>query len=110
MKEKRIRIGIILGVSISLMSISATLSGKTQSQVPESLNPSFADNSPKIDGSLDDEIWKKSPHSKNFITYNPAYGEVLPQKTEVWIDIIHLIFDAPTFQIAGYASIFPCSE
>ncbi|MDH5715120.1 MAG: carbohydrate binding family 9 domain-containing protein, partial [Candidatus Aminicenantes bacterium] len=40
---------------------------------------------PKIDGSLDDEAWEGSPLTKEFITYNPLYGEVLPQKTVIWL-------------------------
>ena len=41
---------------------------------------------PKIDGSLDDEVWQQChPLSKDFITYNPMYGEVLPQKTVVFM-------------------------
>ncbi len=41
---------------------------------------------PKIDGDLEDEVWQKTqPLAKDFITYNPLYGEILPQKTVVWL-------------------------
>jgi hypothetical protein len=41
---------------------------------------------PRIDGSLDDHAWKAAPQPLGeWITYNPAYGETLAQKTEVWV-------------------------
>ncbi|TKJ33480.1 hypothetical protein CEE39_03870 [bacterium (candidate division B38) B3_B38] len=40
---------------------------------------------PKIDGSLDDEVWQSPPLAKEFISYFPLYGEVLAQKTVVWL-------------------------
>ena len=85
MKKKFTSVGIAIVFSICLVSVNTSLSGKTPSNNPGILNPPFADTSPRIDGSLDDEIWKKSPLGETFITYNPAYGEKLPQKTEVWM-------------------------
>ena len=41
---------------------------------------------PRIDGSLDDHAWKSAPQPLGeWVTYNPAYGEKLAQKTEVWV-------------------------
>jgi hypothetical protein len=41
---------------------------------------------PRIDGSLDDQAWQTAPQPLGeWITYNPAYGERLAQKTEVWV-------------------------
>ena len=85
MNKDILRKKISVALLISFISISLSLSGKTQSQGPGVFNPTLASTSPKIDGSLDDEIWKKSPLTEDFITYNPAYGEVFPQKTEVWM-------------------------
>jgi hypothetical protein len=39
----------------------------------------------KIDGDLNEEVWNQASLSKDFITYQPVYGEVLAQKTEVWM-------------------------
>ncbi|HVR70001.1 MAG TPA: DUF5916 domain-containing protein [Vicinamibacteria bacterium] len=40
---------------------------------------------PSIDGRLDDQAWQTPPLPLGeWITYNPAYGEKLAQKTEVW--------------------------
>ena len=76
---------MVIGFMAALTNINTVLRGNTRSQFPEVLNPPFADVSPIIDGSLMDEIWKRAPLAEAFITYNPAYGEVLPQKTEVWM-------------------------
>ncbi len=51
----------------------------------KTIYPEAAKTAPKIDGSLDDETWQSSPLEENFITYNPLYGEQLPQKTIVWV-------------------------
>jgi hypothetical protein len=41
---------------------------------------------PAIDGVLEDATWKNSPLSLGeWLTYNPAYGEKLAQKTQVWL-------------------------
>jgi hypothetical protein len=77
--------GIAVALFISLVGIRFPLHGGFSSSDPGILNPHFAGSSPKIDGSLDDKIWQNPPLRENFITYNPAYGEVLPQKTEVWM-------------------------
>jgi len=50
---------------------------------------------PTIDGRLDDQAWQTPALPMGeWITYNPAYGEKLAQKTEVWVtyDEKHLYF------------------
>ncbi len=79
------RPGIAVVLFISLTGIRFPLFGKSLSNNPGILDPPFTESSPKIDGNLDDEIWQNPPLRENFITYNPAYGEVLPQKTDVWM-------------------------
>jgi hypothetical protein len=39
---------------------------------------------PQIDGKLDDETWQVEPLQRDFISYSPIYGEILPYKTLVW--------------------------
>jgi hypothetical protein len=46
--------------------------------------PDFTDEDIKIDGKLNEKVWSHPPIIKKFKTYHPAYGEVLPQDTEVW--------------------------
>jgi hypothetical protein len=85
MKAKLLHPGIAIGLFISFVGIRFPLYGESLINDPGILNPPFATAPPKIDGNLDDEIWKNPPLRENFITYNPAYGEVLQQKTEVWM-------------------------
>ena len=85
MKKKPLSRKIAVGFFVSLISMGIPVHGDSPLKNPEVLNPSFADSSPKIDGNLDDIIWQSPPLKEEFITYNPAYGEVLPQKTEVWM-------------------------
>ncbi|MBN2356060.1 carbohydrate binding family 9 domain-containing protein [candidate division KSB1 bacterium] len=49
---------------------------------------------PQIDGILDDEAWKYAKLDTSFLTYNPTYGDTLPQKTLVYLayDVDHLYF------------------
>lgn len=50
------------------------------------LYPKMAKIPPKIDGILNDPVWQQGPIINDpFIVNNPVYGEVLPQKTEVYI-------------------------
>jgi hypothetical protein len=85
MKKKKFYTGIVVGLALCQLCTNLILHGKSRPIDPGILNPAFAGSTPKIDGNLDDEIWQNDPLRENFITYNPAYGEVLPQKTEVWM-------------------------
>lgn len=51
---------------------------------PHATSPYQTGAAPRIDGELDDEAWQVPPLNKDFITYNPRYGDILPQKTLVW--------------------------
>jgi hypothetical protein len=58
----------------------------TVKQTIKVLKPVAAKVPPQIDGLLDDEAWKAGPLVDDiFITYNPLDGDVLPQKTQVWM-------------------------
>lgn len=39
---------------------------------------------PTIDGELDDAAWQNQPLQKDFVSFDPLYGEVLPFPTLVW--------------------------
>lgn len=50
------------------------------------LIPVLADKPPVIDGVLDDAIWQSGPNIEDaFISYYPADGVKIPQKTLVWV-------------------------
>jgi hypothetical protein len=53
---------------------------------------------PVIDGILDEAVWQKEPIIDDvFISTNPSYGEILQQKTKVWI-----AYDADNIYFAFY--------
>jgi len=45
-----------------------------------------AGTAPAIDGSLDDEVWRREPLSLGeWRSYNPLHGDSIPQRTRVWV-------------------------
>jgi hypothetical protein len=59
------------------------------------LHPYLITTPPTIDGILDEEVWKNDPTLDDvFIIIDPAYGEILPQKTKVWVayDVDNIYF------------------
>lgn len=54
-------------------------------ETPQILKPDSISTPPQIDGLLEDDAWQTSALNQNFKTYNPTYGENLPQKTVVWL-------------------------
>ena len=70
---------VVMGFNISLFSETSR-----QNIVP--LYPYRVTESPNIDGKLDEAVWMNPAQVDDvFITYNPTDGEVLPQKTRVWL-------------------------
>ncbi len=55
----------------------------------------------KIDGVLSEKIWGLPPISEEFITFLPVFGEVLDQKTKIWMayDNRNLYFAFKCFDI-----------
>ncbi|MGB6865210.1 MAG: DUF5916 domain-containing protein [Candidatus Aminicenantaceae bacterium] len=51
----------------------------------ESLQPLRTDNPPKIDGKLDDSIWKSAPSVTGFKTFHPDFGIDMPERTIVYM-------------------------
>ncbi len=80
---KKILVFIIV---ILFFNLNIYLETEKSKQKIIKLVPVLAKTAPVIDGKLDDEIWK-SPASVDdvFITYNPTDGDILPQKTKVWL-------------------------
>jgi len=52
--------------------------------IKKSLTPDLTTGTIKIDGILDEDVWKKAPISQDFKSLSPVYGDTLPEKTEVW--------------------------
>lgn len=49
------------------------------------LKPVFTNTPPKIDGILDDEIWKTAPNITGFKTFSPDFGKDLSENTVVYM-------------------------
>ena len=49
----------------------------------EILRPMRIDTPPVIDGKLDEAFWQQAPVVGNFKTYNPDFGKVMSEATEV---------------------------
>ena len=49
----------------------------------ESLRPLRAETPPVIDGRLDETLWQQAPVVGGFTTYNPDFGKVMSEQTEV---------------------------
>jgi hypothetical protein len=69
-----------------ILSLTAAKADSAKKQNLFDLKPVLAKTPPKIDGVLDDEVWQSGQIIDDvFITYNPLYGETLPQKTAVYL-------------------------
>jgi hypothetical protein len=52
----------------------------------QQLKPARTDNAPVLDGVLDDKAWQAGPLiDSNWVTYSPMFGNVLPQRTDVYL-------------------------
>lgn len=91
MANKRLSIFMITFLSILFFMPVFSLTAETVSPGKTTvLKPVLAKVPPVIDGVLDDEAWKSGPIiNDTFISYNPHYGEALPQKTRVWLAYDH---------------------
>jgi len=54
---------------------------------------------PKIDGVLDDEVWKNAEIATNFVQFRPAIGNTLPEHQRT---IVKMAYDDEAIYISGY--------
>lgn len=80
----------ILIFTLVFLCITTSWAETTPQQSLKVLEPVWAEVPPKIDGLLDDVAWGSGPMVDDiFITYNPVDGDILPQKTRVWLAYDH---------------------
>jgi Domain of unknown function (DUF5916)/Carbohydrate family 9 binding domain-like len=70
------------------------------------LQPQRVTQPPIIDGSLDDDAWRGAPlETGEWLSYQPLYGNAIPQKTKVWVahdfDYIYFAFQCDDPEPAG---------
>jgi hypothetical protein len=96
---KRALFSFLVIVEILFMLVLATIVLAMEVKSGEKvLLPREISISPIIDGNLEDEAWQNdTPLIKDFITYNPLYGEVFPQKTLIW-----MAYDSDNLYFAFY--------
>jgi hypothetical protein len=81
-----------------ILSLAAAKADSAEQENPSELRPVHAHTPPKIDGILDDEVWQSGALIDGYFnTYNPLYGEKLPQRTA-----IYLAYDADNIYFAFY--------
>jgi hypothetical protein len=82
--------------SISALTLTCTLAlgspaaarqaAADEGGVRAELRPQPAQKPPVIDGILDDDAWRAGPlETGTWKSYNPLYGDVIPQQTKVWM-------------------------
>jgi len=92
--KNRVFIGLIAIIFI-VNGFFAYAADNQAEAAKKTLRPVFTKTPPKLDGVLDDEAWQSGPiFEGDFVTYQPSWGEVLPQKTKVYAayDLHNLYF------------------
>jgi len=77
-----VTIAACLLLQLTIVVVKAQDGGNT---APTVFRPARIDEAPVIDGDLGDKAWQTAPISEPFLTYNPTRGEILPQRTEIWV-------------------------
>jgi hypothetical protein len=85
MRKKIFSLLIELLILVGLWSLPVMIWSNPALEEEQVIYPLKTETPPQIDGLLDDETWKIPPLTKDFISYFPGYGEVMPEKTWVWI-------------------------
>ncbi|WP_055445657.1 DUF5916 domain-containing protein [Lacinutrix mariniflava] len=69
----------------SIIALTFVLTLQVTAQDKKTYNISRTDNAPKIDGVLDDEVWKTAQIATDFIEFKPTVGKTMPEnkRTEV---------------------------
>jgi hypothetical protein len=76
---------VTVSVAFYVHPLSSIVAGQS-ARPPQELQPTKVAAPPVIDGALDDDAWKGSPlQLGDWLSYNPAPGDRIPQRTEVWI-------------------------
>ena len=78
---------LMLGIFM-LLVFGPAAAARAAGGLDEEAQPVVADRvsaSVKIDGQLNEEVWSRAPIRRQWITFNPAYGEKLDFPTDVWL-------------------------
>ena len=83
----------------SIIALTFVLTLQVTAQDKKTYNISRTDNAPKIDGVLDDEVWKTAQIATDFIEFKPTVGKTMPEnkRTEV-----KMTYDDSGIYVAAY--------
>lgn len=84
MKSRQIKL-----IAVVFFVLFQCLSAAALYPLDSAYRPFKTDVPPKIDGIVEESLWQNSTIDTLFITYNPAFGDTLAQRTRV-----HLAYDA----------------
>jgi hypothetical protein len=77
------------GVALVILALGVAPSAAQQpaDNAPRpQVHPFRAAHPPVIDGALDDDVWNQAPtETTDWLSYNPLYGQRIPQRTTVWV-------------------------
>ena len=71
--------------SLFILICVAAHAGYAQVSLPNNISASYVTDKPKIDGKLDDEVWKTATKINNFTQRELKIGEPASERTEVAI-------------------------
>jgi hypothetical protein len=81
--KRYVKIAVIKTAILCLLLVNSINSFGSDGEVRKAIK---IDKPPVLDGILDEALWKSAPIIvEDFITLTPAYGEIMPKKTYVWI-------------------------
>ena len=76
---------LVTAIVTVALALGVARNASGQSEARPDLRAIRAAAAPVIDGALDDEAWQAAPlPTGEWLSYNPLYGEPIPQKTTVW--------------------------
>ncbi len=80
--------------SFAVLLVVCGIFGLAESQVPREVRAVQAEEGPRLDGLVDEELWLKVPVATDFIQQDPDLGAPASQQTEV-----RFLFDGQTLFI-----------
>ena len=82
--------------SISLL-LFLSCTGIAFAQPPKSLHATRILKAPRIDGILNEEIWKEAPDADNFIVGQPKFGDTASKRT-----VVKVVYDDEAVYIGAH--------
>ena len=77
-------VAALAAIAVAVLGCGAAAADQTPATAP--MQAHRLARPPVIDGSLDDEAWTSAPlPTGKWVSYNPLYGDSIPQETTVWV-------------------------